>query len=104
MLLDALEQNVFYDKLATEKMLQYELNNLSQARGLVQKGQVIISQGELITDEKFLALSSYKMNYEGQKLERGLWKLVSFWAATACIRCTHYLFLVPTTISFRYFS
>ena len=71
LLLDALEQNVFYDKLATEKMLQYELNNLSQARGLVQKGQVIISQGELITDEKFLALSSYKMNYEGQNWKEG---------------------------------
>ena len=69
-LLDALEQNVFYDQSATEKMLQQELDNLSTARGMVQQGQVIISQGELITDEKYLTLTSYKQNYEGTKLER----------------------------------
>ena len=50
----------FMISLATEKMLQQELDNLSTARGMVQQGQVIISQGELITDEKFLALTSYK--------------------------------------------
>jgi len=71
LLLDALEQNIFYDKSATEKLLQQELDNLSRARGMVQKGQVIISQGELITDEKFLVLISYKQNYEGQNWKGG---------------------------------
>ena len=71
LLLDALEQNVFYDQSATEKMLQQELENLSTARGMVQQGQVIISQGELITDEKYLTLTSYKQNYEGQNWKDG---------------------------------
>ena len=71
LLLDALEQNVFYDQSATEKMLQQELDNLSTARGMVQQGQVIISQGELITEEKHLTLTSYKQNYEGQNWKGG---------------------------------
>ena len=104
LLLDALEQNVFYDKLATEKMLTIRIEIIYlQARGLVQKGQVIISQGELITDEKFLALTSYKQNYEGQNWKDGsgnwffLGQLLLVFVALLFFPCF-------TTISFRCFS
>ncbi len=66
LLLEALEQNVFYDEVATRKMLEQDLKNLAKARGMVQKGQVIISQGELVTDEKYQSLFSYRKKYEGQ--------------------------------------
>jgi cyclic-di-AMP phosphodiesterase PgpH len=66
LLLEALEQNVFYDEVATRKMLEQDLKNLAKARGMVQKGQVIISQGELVTDKKYQSLFSYRKKYEGQ--------------------------------------
>lgn len=66
LLLAALEQNVYYDFNKSKKMLEQDLNMLSKARGMVQKGQVIISQGELVTDEKYQALFSYRKEYEGQ--------------------------------------
>ena len=65
LLLDAIDYNVFYDPVLTKKMLNQELKNLSIARGKIKKGQVIISQGELVTDSKFQALLSYKSIYEG---------------------------------------
>ena len=65
LLLDAIDYNVFYDPVLTKKMLNQELKNLSIARGKIKKGQVIISQGELVTDSKFQALFSYKSIYEG---------------------------------------
>ena len=41
---------------------------------MVQQGKLLFP-GELITDEKYLALTSYKQNYEGQTGRR-FWKLV----------------------------
>lgn len=66
LLLAALDQNVYYDANKSQKMLEQDLNMLSKARGMVQKGQVIISQGELVTDEKYQTLFSYRKQYEGQ--------------------------------------
>ncbi len=95
LLLDALEQNVFYDKSSTEKMLQQELDNLSTARGMVQQGQVIISKGELITDEKYLSLTSYKQNYEGHnwKDASGNWFLIGQLLLVFVALLIFYLFL-----------
>ena len=104
LLLDALEQNVFYDQSATEKMLQQELENLSTARGMVQQGQVIISQGELITDEKYLALTFVQAKLRRAKLERRFWKLV--FARSIVISICSLVNFLPffTTIQSRCFS
>lgn len=66
LLLESLTQNTYFNKQATEKLLNQELNNLPKSRGKVQNGQVIVSQGELVTDEKYQMLLSYKENYEGK--------------------------------------
>ena len=66
LLLDAINHNVFYDKLATEKMLAYELENIVISRGMLQKGQIVIQKGELINEDKFQILSSYQKEFENQ--------------------------------------
>ncbi len=66
LLLEALDHNVFYDKLATEKILASELSNIISARGMLQKGQIVIQQGELVNDDKFQILSSYQKEFENQ--------------------------------------
>ena len=66
LLLDALDHNVFYDKIATEKILASELSNIISARGMLQKGQIVIQQGELVNNDKFQILSSYQKEFENQ--------------------------------------
>ena len=66
LLLEALSQNVFYDKQASEKMLSYELDNIVSTRGMLQKGQIIIQKGELVNEDKYQILSSYQREFENQ--------------------------------------
>lgn len=66
LLLEALSQNVFYDKQASEKMLAYELDNIVSARGMLQQGQIVIQKGELVNEDKYQILSSYQSEFENQ--------------------------------------
>ena len=62
----ALVYNVRYDFIANEQQRQAILSGISLTRGMVQKGQGIISKGELVNEEKFKILSSLKHDYESQ--------------------------------------
>lgn len=61
---NALVQNVIYDKHKTDLYTQEMLSTISPTMGLVQKGELIISQGELVTPEKYQILVSLKREYE----------------------------------------
>jgi len=60
-----LTHNVIYDGITTQKELNMAFDNISPSYGLVQKGERIISKGELITTEKYQILSSLEMQYQG---------------------------------------
>lgn len=60
----ALEQNVIYDKTKSESAMQELLNHISPTFGMMQKGEMIISKGELVTPEKNQILVSLKSMYE----------------------------------------
>jgi putative nucleotidyltransferase with HDIG domain len=62
----SLVNNVRYDFLANQKQRAAILSGISLTRGMVQKGQGIISKGELVNDEKYQILSSLKQDYESQ--------------------------------------
>lgn len=66
LLLQSLKQNVFFDEEATNKMLQRELDDVSKALGMVQRGEVIISKGELVSERNFQKIESYRLRYEGE--------------------------------------
>ncbi|MCD4772818.1 MAG: HDIG domain-containing protein [Bacteroidales bacterium] len=57
-------QNVVYNRERTEAEKLSEIENISITRGMVQKGERIISTGELVTNERYLLLESIKQNYE----------------------------------------
>tara|TARA_B110000196_G_scaffold291051_1_gene277710 strand:- start:3064 stop:5172 length:2109 start_codon:yes stop_codon:yes gene_type:complete len=78
LLLEALNHNVFYDKLATEKMLASELSNIVGSRGMLQKGQIVIQKGELVNDDKFQILSSYQKEFENQHWSKASVNFVLF--------------------------
>ena len=77
LLLSAIEQNILYDKLASEELLTSELSNINPTKGLILSGQVIINKGELV-DEKYQVLFSLKQKYEGSMQEQSAVLLVLF--------------------------
>ncbi len=61
---NTLVQNVFYDESRSKAELETILNGISPSQGLVQKGELIISTGELVSAEKYQVLFSLKSEYE----------------------------------------
>tara|TARA_B100001758_G_scaffold247628_2_gene266259 strand:+ start:12602 stop:14707 length:2106 start_codon:yes stop_codon:yes gene_type:complete len=78
LLLSSLEQNIVYDKLASNELLSDELQNISLTKGLIISGQVIINKGELVNSDKYQVLLSLKQKYEGSKWDAGSYFLVLF--------------------------
>ena len=65
-LLSHLFRNVSYDDETTKKEEGLVLSNVSSTYGMVQKGELIISEGELVTSEKFQILKSLQLEFEKQ--------------------------------------
>ncbi len=59
-----LTPNVLFDKETTSRFKEKMLNNISPTRGMIQNGEKIIAQGELVTMDKYLMLESLKKEYE----------------------------------------
>lgn len=78
LLLASVEQNILFDKLATDELLSSELSNISTTKGLVVSGQVIINKGELVDAQKYQVLLSLKQKYEGAMWEKSSYLLVLF--------------------------
>lgn len=68
MLLSILRDNIYpnyiYDERLTDKMEADAINNISTTRGMVQKGELIVSNGTLINDEIYQKLESLRSAYE----------------------------------------
>ncbi|MBG0782577.1 MAG: HDIG domain-containing protein [Bacteroidales bacterium] len=60
----AFVQNVFYDEEMTQKERKSVLDAISLTRGIIQKDELIISEGELVNDENYNVLSSLQKAYE----------------------------------------
>jgi len=74
LLLSNLEHNITYDKLASEAMLQIDLKNINSTHGLIVAGQIIVSKGELVTNERYQKLLSLRQKYEGKE-----WDLLAYY-------------------------
>ncbi len=66
MLEEALTPNIFYNKKVTQSELEKYLNRISATRGMVQQGERIILQGELINKTKYQILESLRTEYEAR--------------------------------------
>ncbi len=60
----SIEQNVFYDQATTDKILQETKQGVSNTRGVVQEGEIIISRGTVIDKERYNILQSFKDEYQ----------------------------------------
>lgn len=61
-----LEPNIVYNDDLTRKSVYRAIQGISETRGMVSKGELIILKGETITPEKFQLLQSVKDAYEDQ--------------------------------------
>jgi cyclic-di-AMP phosphodiesterase PgpH len=59
-------QNVRFDPGTTERERQSALGRISLTRGMIQKGERIISKGELVNPERHQVLESFRKEYETQ--------------------------------------
>ncbi len=63
-LVEYIEANLFYDEVASTRMKESIMEELSLTQGMVQAGEKIIALGEVVNDEKQLLLQSLKHEYE----------------------------------------
>ncbi len=68
--------NIFYSDQLTRSAREKAINNISLTRGMVSKGELIISKGELVTPEKYQILESIRQEYEAQV---GSLQIDAFW-------------------------
>lgn len=61
-----IQPNLFYDASSSEKYKSAMLVNLSTTRGLVQTGERIITEGEVVSNESYRVLESLKFEYESR--------------------------------------
>jgi cyclic-di-AMP phosphodiesterase PgpH len=56
--------NLFYDEVSSNRVKESMLADISEARGMVQSGERIISKGDLVNGQSFIILESLKREYE----------------------------------------
>lgn len=63
---DVIQPNISLNESLTQKVLEEELSKISLTRGGVEKGQLIISKGQVVEDQQYDILDSLKSEYESQ--------------------------------------
>lgn len=63
-LIGAIKQNILFDEETTNRAKEALLSEIPDTRGMVQRGERIISKGELVNAEKFQILESLRKDYE----------------------------------------
>ena len=63
---DIIQSNLSYNKTLTDNVLQESLDKISSNRGVIDKGTLIISKGEVVNDDKYQVLNSLSKEYESQ--------------------------------------
>lgn len=56
--------NLIYDQKKTEQLELKEINYISPTKGMVYTGELIVSEGEIITEDVYQLLESYRAEYE----------------------------------------
>lgn len=63
---DHIVQNYIFDERLTTKLEQEALKNLSPTRGMVEKSELIVAEGSVITQDIYQKLESLKNTYEDE--------------------------------------
>lgn len=61
-----IEANLQLDILKNEESRAEAVDNMSLTRGLIQRGQRIISEGDMVNEERLMLLDSFRKSYENE--------------------------------------
>ena len=91
-----LVSNLILDAERNRQMEQKSLENLSTNRGIVQEGERIISQGDIVSAQTFNILESFRITFEKNRGENSQYILVILGRAVLVVMLlvTLYLFLL----------
>ncbi|HMM10920.1 MAG TPA: HDIG domain-containing protein [Bacteroidales bacterium] len=64
LLTESLTQNLIYNEAMTRQELEQAWQRISPTFGLIQKGELIISEGDVVDEEKLTILNSLRMEYD----------------------------------------
>jgi putative nucleotidyltransferase with HDIG domain len=64
---DYLQENVLFDPEKTALERTAQLNTISETKGFIQEGELLISRGIIVTSESYQVLESYKYEFEKQR-------------------------------------
>lgn len=59
--------NISYNADATERERSAKINSVSLTKGMIQEGELIVSKGEIISQQKSQILQSLKIEFESEK-------------------------------------
>ena len=71
-----LQPNLTFDNKLTSRLEKEVVEGLSTTRGMIQKGEVIVSKGSVVNDEVYQRLQSYKKAFEDNARVNGDHRLV----------------------------
>ncbi|HUS87530.1 MAG TPA: HDIG domain-containing protein [Bacteroidales bacterium] len=85
-LYDFIKPNIIYNLTTSESERNQMLSDISLTRGLVQQGELIISEGELVNDWRFRILESLRYEYGAKVGIYNTWLLIlgQFLIVSAC--------------------
>jgi len=75
---DVIQSNLIYNKTLTDNVLQESLDKISNNRGVIDKGTLIISKGEVVNDDKYQVLNSLSKEYESQVWSKSSYNWIVF--------------------------
>ncbi|KLT63731.1 transmembrane HD family protein [Pedobacter sp. BMA] len=64
--LDHISPNIVFDERLTQTIQETTLNNISTTKGMVQKGELIVAKNDVIDEDIYQKLESYKSTYDAQ--------------------------------------
>lgn len=70
LLQEQLQANLFFSRDRTQQMLDDALGKIVTSRGLVQKGEVIITKNSIITEDLYQTLYSFEQEYQDQVISK----------------------------------
>jgi len=96
---DFIKPNLFYDAATSAAIKDRMIEEISLNRGLVQEGELIISRGQIVDDNKFTILESLRSEYEKRLGKNDKWFIIfgRFILVAAC-----YLALYLFMYNFRF--
>lgn len=92
-----LVENCFYDKTTSQRSKEELLGSISQTSGMVQRGERIIDQGEIVNHDTFLKLDSLRRQAEKRNDQAGgNWLLLGqiLWVGMAMSMLGIYLYKI----------